>query len=107
MPMLRWSLLLVLPAILLSGCVHHHQSPGDVPLPVRVGFKHPVRSINGLPANHPDGVVLDYARDQHALEDDDVNVRVYLARGLAGITIFLLLAQKTSTLVLIATLMLK
>lgn len=49
-----------------SGCRHHWQSDSATdlaqrqPLPVRVGFKHPIRAVNGLPANHPDGVVLDY-----------------------------------------------
>lgn len=74
---LRWSLVIALPAIFVYGCVHHHHMPEDQPLPVRVGFKHPVRAVNGLPANHPDGVVLDYAPNSKmpiALQFADPNI---------------------------------
>lgn len=78
MKKIGWSLALLGSAgLLIAGCVHHHHHDDSPPLPVRVGFKHPVRMVNGLPANHPDGVVLDYAPNSRmpvALQFADPNI---------------------------------
>jgi len=54
-------------------------------------------------------VALDYARHEHALEDDAASIAVYAARGLFGVVVFLLLASRkeTSSFVLVVSLMLK
>jgi len=54
-------------------------------------------------------VALDYARDEHALEDDVTSIKEYMTRGLFGVVVFLLLvaSKRTSSFVLVVTLMLK